>query len=71
MIGILRWSVELGWIDIIIEVSMLSSHNVSPRASHLELAYQIFEYLSSHGRLRVVFDDSEPYVVESKSKEVN
>ena len=48
MIGILRWSVEFGRIDIITVVSMLSSNNVSPRKGHLEAAYQIFEYLSTH-----------------------
>ena len=71
MIGILRWSVELGRIDIITEVSMLSSHNISPRTGHLEAAYQIFEYLSNHGRLRVVFDDLEPDVIETKFQPVN
>lgn len=67
MIGILRWSVELGRIDIITEVSILSSHNVSPRRGHLEAAYQIFEYLSTHERGgRVVFDHSIPDVDETK-----
>ena len=50
MIGILRWSVELGRIDIITEVSLLLSHNVSPCRGHLKAAYQIFEYLSTHDR---------------------
>ena len=48
MISILWWGIELGRIDIITEVSLLSSHNVSPRAGHLEAAYQIFEYLANH-----------------------
>ena len=30
LIGILRWIVELGWVDICLEVSMLSSHLVLP-----------------------------------------
>ena len=71
MIGILRWSVDLGRIDIITEISMLSSHNVSPRAGHLEAAYQIFEYLSDHERSCVVFDSSLPEVDESRFKLVN
>ena len=63
MVGILRWSVELGRIDIITEVSILSSNNVSPRKGHLEAAYQIFEHLSTHDRgRRVVFDLSIPLV---------
>ena len=51
---------------------MLSSHNISPHAGHLEAAYQIFEYLSNHVRGgRVVFDDLEQIVVETKFKKVN
>ena len=45
MIGILRWALELGRVDIITEVTLLSSHNCSPHAGHLEAAYQVFEYL--------------------------
>ena len=72
MIGILQWSVESGRIDIITEVSIWSSNNVSPHTGYLEATYQIFEYLSSHiERGHVVVDDSEPYVVEKKLKPVN
>ena len=38
-IGILRWMVELGRVDIITEVSMLSSHLAAPRQGHLETIY--------------------------------
>ena len=31
MIGVLRWAIELGRIDIAMEVSMLSSHLAFPR----------------------------------------
>ena len=36
MIGILRWILELGRIDITCEISMLSSHLVLPRKGNLE-----------------------------------
>ena len=72
MIGILRWSVELGRIDSITKVSFLSSCSVSPRRRHLEAAYQIFEYLYYHKKGgRVVFDDAKPKVNEKEYKEVN
>jgi len=48
LIGILRWAVELGRIDIFVEVSMLSSHNAMPRVGHLEAVYHIFAYLKKH-----------------------
>ena len=64
MIGILRWALELGRVDIITEVTLLSSHNCSPRAGHLEAAYQVFEYLSHH-------DTGGKVVFNSIPKEVN
>jgi len=45
LIGVLRWVVELGRIDIIIPVSLLSRYMVSPREGHLQQAYHIFAYL--------------------------
>ena len=61
MIGILCWSIEFGRIDIITEVSFLSSFNVNPREGRLEPAYSVFEYLYSHKNGgRVVFDDRLP-----------
>ena len=72
MIGILRWSIELGRIDIITEISHLSSFNCSPREGHLEAAYQVFEYLYSHKKGgRIVYDPSTPKVVEGAYCEVN
>ena len=35
-IGVARWMVELGRVDIITEISMLSSHLAMPREGHLE-----------------------------------
>ena len=45
LIGILRWIVELGRIDIGLEVSMMSSHLVMPRKGHLDQVLHIFAYL--------------------------
>ena len=35
-IGILRWIVELGRVDICLEVSMMSSHTAMPRQGHID-----------------------------------
>jgi hypothetical protein len=45
---VLRWIVELGRIDIDVEVSMMSSHFAPPREVHLEELYHIFVYLKAH-----------------------
>jgi Fe-S-cluster containining protein len=57
-IGILRWIVELGRVDICGEVSMMSSYSMSPREGHLEAVLHIFSYLAAHDRSRIVMDDS-------------
>jgi hypothetical protein len=57
-IGVLRWAVELGRIDIMCEVSMLSSFLAMPREGHLTAVFNVFAYLKSHNRSRLVFDDT-------------
>ena len=59
LIGILRWSIELGRIDILTEVSCLSQHLAEPRDGHLVAVYKIFKYLDNSLRKdkgRIVFD---------------
>ena len=45
MIGLLRWEVEIGRVDILLEVSTLSSHLVLQRIRQLQAVYYIFGYL--------------------------
>ena len=59
LIGILRWAIELGRIDILTEVSCLSQHLAEPREGHLIAVYKIFKYLSMRlkiSRGRIVFN---------------
>ena len=42
LVGILRWAVELGRIDIFYELSTLSQYQACPRIGHLEAAYHTF-----------------------------
>jgi hypothetical protein len=45
LIGVMRWMVELGSIDIATEVSMLSSYLARPCKGHLENALHVMGYL--------------------------
>ena len=45
LIGVLRFSIELGRIDILTEVGCLSQHLCSPREVHIDDVYRIFIYL--------------------------
>ena len=57
-IGVLRWAVELGRVDIANEVSMLASYCAMPRVGHLNAMFHIYAYLNTHERSKIVFDPS-------------
>ena len=65
LIGILRWAIELGRIDIFVEVSQISQHQALPRKGHLDAIYHIFAYLKKHENgARIVFDPKTPIIDE-------
>jgi hypothetical protein len=41
LIGVLRWMIELGWIDVMVSVAMLSRFLAAPREGHLN---EVLEY---------------------------
>lgn len=57
-IGVLRWAVELGRINICTEVSMLAAFTVAPRIGHFNAMLHIFAFLKHHPRCRLVMDDN-------------
>jgi len=65
LIGILCWAIELGRVDILIHVSMLSSFLCSPREGHLAQVLHIVAYLKQYCKSTMVFDDTLPNIVES------
>lgn len=62
LIGILRWAVELGRIDIQIEVAIMSQYQMNPREGHIEALYLIFHYLWKHPKKRLVMDPAIPNI---------
>ena len=62
LIGVLRWMVELGRVDICTEVSMLSSHLALPRRGHLNAIFHLFGFLRKHHNAEMVFDPREPEI---------
>ena len=60
LIGILRWAAEIGRVDILTEVAMLSSHQVCPRHGHMEEILHIFAFLKNKLKLSLYFDYAEP-----------
>ena len=68
-IGVLRWIVELGRIDIIMEVSELSSFLAMPCEGHLNAVVHLFNFLEKRHNARVVFDPNYPMIDMSSFKE--
>jgi hypothetical protein len=56
LIGVLRWAVEIGRLDILLEVALLSTHLALPRQGHLEQVCHIFGYLKQSPRRRLYLD---------------
>ena len=68
LIGILRWICELGRLDILMPVSLLSRYLVAAREGHLDQIFHIFAYLKKYDTSTMVFDDTEPDFDERRFK---
>ena len=66
LIGILRWMLELGRVDICLDVSMMSSYMDMYKEGQQAQLFHIFAYLKKHHNTEMVFDPSDPIVDESK-----
>ena len=66
LIGVLRWIVELGRVDICLEVSLMSSCLALPREGHLEQVLHIFAHLKKYHNTEMVFDPSDPVIGEAR-----
>jgi len=56
MVGILRWMIELGRLDISTEVSLMSRYLAQPRMGHLIQVLHMFSYLKSNQCLDICYD---------------
>jgi hypothetical protein len=66
LIGVLRWAIELGRIDIAMETSMMSTHLALPREGHLQQVYHMFGYLKAKPKKTLAFDPSHPDIDETR-----
>ena len=68
-IGVLRWIVELGRVDLITEVSLLSSQLALPREGHLAVVFRLFAFLKHRHNAVMTFDPTYPDIDMSVFKE--
>ena len=66
LVGVLRWAIELGRVDLAMEVSMMSSHLALPREGHLQQLYHVFGYLKAKPKRTLAFDPQHPDIDESR-----
>ena len=64
LIGILRWDVDLGRIDIKFEVALMSEYQMNPRERHLEALYLMFQFIWKNTNKRQVMDPYTPMIDE-------
>ena len=64
VIGILRWKIELGRIDRITEVLLLSSHVGLPRG-HLDAAVHVMAHVGQRYNSRLVYDCTQKLIAMS------
>ena len=69
IIGMLRWAIEIGRVDINFEISLLSSYQAAPRTGHLEQLLHILAFLKKKPKLTIYFDPSEAIIDKSMFKQ--
>jgi len=62
LIGIMRWMVEIGQVDIATKVSLLSSYLAYPQEGHLDATLHVISYLGHHHNSRLIFDLTYPTI---------
>ena len=63
LIGVLRWATEIGRVDILLEISLLSQYQACPREGHMEEVLRIFKFL--------IFLNKAPIMWHSDSRKQN
>lgn len=67
LIGVLRWAIELGRVDILHEVSLLSAYQAAPRRGHLlDMLIAIFTYLKQDPKRTLYFSPELPNLDETE-----
>jgi len=66
IVGMLRLAVELGRIDINLEVSLMSSYTTNPRIGYMNALIHIFAYTKQKPKLIIAFDPRHPYINEAR-----
>ena len=61
LIGVLRWATEIGRVDILLEVALLSQYQANPREGHLEQLLHIFAFLKKNPKFTIYLSPELPF----------
>lgn len=61
-IGVLHWATEIGRVNILHEVSILSQYQAAPREGHMEQVLHIVAYLRKKPKMSLYFDPGIPNI---------
>ena len=61
--------VEMVWLDVCCEVSMMSSYAEMLRYGHLQQMYHMFSYLKLHQNTILVLDQTYPDISQNDSEQ--
>ena len=64
MVELLRWSVDLGRVDIILEITLMSTYLALSRRGYLKQVFQMFGYLKANPKINICFDPQHPTIDE-------
>ena len=56
LLGMFRWMIELGRMDILFETTLLASYLASPRVGHLAQAVNMVSYIKKHQKSNIIMD---------------
>jgi hypothetical protein len=62
LIGMLRWATEIGRVDILFEVAILSQYQANPREGHMEQLLHVVAFLKRHPKLTLYLSPQLPNV---------
>ena len=68
---VLMWEIEIGRVDILLEVVLLSTHLTMPRKGHLGQVYHIFGYMNQSSIRRLLLDPKHPDIIEERFTRFN
>ena len=68
LIGVLRWAVDIGRVDILYETSIMSTHLALPIVGHLEHLFHVFGYLKENPKWKIAFDPDNWFIDYQRNK---